>query len=134
MLLGVGNRRRSAAILGLDRDASISSTGLRKDGRDRVIHGIKAPVMLLRMALGIKVNGILERVGVYPAIPVARRRSRTQTRNHPVWHKVTIVQATFVQRVQPVVQMQVLWLIVLLLLLEEVQIILTLLAEGNTAD
>jgi hypothetical protein len=94
--------------------------------------------MMLRrktLRIGIKVDRILERVGIY-AVPVAWRWNRAKTRNHAVRHEVAVVQTTFVQRVQSVIQMQVLGLsvLLLLLLLEDLQVILSLLAERSAAN
>jgi cobalamin biosynthesis protein CobD/CbiB len=95
--------------------------------------------MMLRrktLRIGIKVDRILERVGIY-AVPVAWRWNRAKTRNHAVRHEVAVVQTTFVQGVQSVIQMQVLGLsvlLLLLLLLEDLQVILSLLAERSAAN
>lgn len=93
--------------------------------------------MLRRKARRIEVNGIFQCIGIYSAIPATRRRGRTETRNHAVWHEIAVVQPAVVERVQPVIgmQMHVLRLIVLLLLLlEDLQVTLSLLAERNTAN
>jgi len=79
--------------LRLHRDTGIStSLLLRVDRRNRIIHGIKAPVVLRREPLWVEVDGVLQRIGIYPsAVPAAWRGGRTETRDHAVWYKVAVV-------------------------------------------
>lgn len=93
MLLRIRDRRRGATVLRLHRDTGIStSLLLRVDRRNRIIHGIKAPVVLRREPLWVEVDGVLQRIGIYPStVPAAWRRGRTETRDHAVWYEVAVV-------------------------------------------